>query len=137
VAGSLGAGAVQAAGAVLEKAIGNGADADACAPHCDALARELATLIEQLGPDFAPAPVDTAAAPVAAFDPATGRPIVERMLQRLADFDADAADDLDTHRDVFRALLGHDGFTAFEAHVQGYALGDAHTALEAALNAPP
>jgi hypothetical protein len=55
------------------------------------------------------------------------------MLQRLADFDADAADDLDTHRDVFRALLGNDGFTAFEAHVQGYALGDAHAALEAAL----
>ena len=135
VAGSLGAGAVQAAGGVLEKAIGNGADADACAPHCDALARELATLIEQLGPDFAPAPVDTAAAPVAAFDPATGRPIVERMLQRLADFDADAADDLDTHRDVFRALLGHDGFAAFEGYVQSYALGDAHAALETALSA--
>jgi hypothetical protein len=72
---------------------------------------------------------------VAAFDPATGRAIVERTLQRLADFDADAADDLDTHRDVFRALLGHEGFAAFEGHVQGYALGDAHAALEAALNA--
>ena len=133
VAGSLGAGGVQAAGAVLEKAIGDGADAAACAPHCDALAAQMALLIERLGPDYAPAPVETAAAPVGAFDPATGRPIAERMLQRLADFDADAADDLDTHRDVFRALLGNDGFTAFEAHVQGYALGDAHAALEAAL----
>jgi signal transduction histidine kinase/CheY-like chemotaxis protein/HPt (histidine-containing phosphotransfer) domain-containing protein len=136
VAGSLGAGAVQAAGGVLEKAIGDGADAATCAPHCDALSAELARLIERLGPDYAPAAVDaTAVAPVAAFDPATGRPIVERMLQRLADFDADAADDLEIHREVFRALLGHDGFTAFEAHVQGYALGDAHAALDAALSA--
>jgi two-component system sensor histidine kinase/response regulator len=135
VAGSLGAGAVQAAGGVLEKAIGDGADADTCAPHCDALAAEMALLIERLGPDYAPAPVEAAAAPVAAFDPATGRAIVERTLQRLADFDADAADDLDTHRDVFRALLGHEGFATFEGHVQGYALGDAHAALEAALNA--
>jgi HPt (histidine-containing phosphotransfer) domain-containing protein len=134
VAGSLGAGAVQAAGGVLEKAIGDGADAATCAPLCDALAAEMARLIERLGPDYAPAAVDaTAAAPVAEFDPATGRPIVERMLQRLADFDADAAEDLDSHRDVFRALLGHEGFTAFESHVQEYALGDAHAALEAAL----
>jgi CheY-like chemotaxis protein/HPt (histidine-containing phosphotransfer) domain-containing protein len=135
VAGSLGAGAVQAAGGVLEKAIGDGADADSCAPHCDALAAEMALLIERLGSDYAPAPAEAATAPVAAFDPATGRAIVERTLQRLADFDADAADDLDTHRDVFRALLGHEGFAAFEGHVQGYALGDAHAALEAALAA--
>ena len=135
VAGSLGAGAVQAAGGVLEKAIGDGADAERCAPHCDALTQAMALLIERLGPDYAPAPVETASAPVAAFDPVTGRPIAERMLQRLADFDADAADDLDTHRDVFRALLGHDGFTAFEGQIQGYALGDAHAALEAALSA--
>jgi hypothetical protein len=40
VAGSLGAGAVQAAGGVLEKAIGDGADAERCAPLCDALAHE-------------------------------------------------------------------------------------------------
>ena len=135
VAGSLGAGAVQAAGGVLEKAIGDGADADSCAPHCDALAAEMALLIERLGPDYAPAPVETSAAPVGAFDPTTGRAIVERTLQRLADFDADAAEDVDSHRDVFRALLGHEGFAAFEAHIQGYALGDAHAALEAALNA--
>ena len=64
-----------------------------------------------------------------------GRPIVERMLERLANFDADAADDLDTHRDVFRALLGDDGFTTFEGHVQGYALSDAHDALVDAMRA--
>ena len=135
VAGSLGAGAVQAAGGVLEKAIGDGADAERCAPHCDALTQAMALLIERLGPDYAPAPVETASAPVAAFDPVTGRPIAERMLQRLADFDADAADDLDTHRDVFRALLGDDGFATFEGHVQGYALGDAHDALAQAMRA--
>ena len=135
VAGSLGAGAVQAAGGVLEKAIGDGADADRCAPLCDALAHELTTLIARLGPAYAAAPAAAAAAPAAPFDPATGRPIVERMLERLANFDADAADDLDTHRDVFRALLGDDGFATFEGHVQGYALGDAHDALVDAMRA--
>ncbi len=135
VAGSLGAGAVQAAGGVLEKAIGDGADAERCAPLCDALAHELTTLIARLGPAYAAAPVAAVAAPAAPFDPATGRPIVERMLERLANFDADAADDLDTHRDVFRALLGDEGFATFEGHVQGYALGDAHDALVNAMSA--
>jgi two-component system sensor histidine kinase/response regulator len=135
VAGSLGAGAVQAAGGVLEKAIGEGADTERCAPLCDALAHELTTLIARLGPAYAAAPVAVASAPAAPFDPVTGRPIVERMLERLANFDADAADDLDTHRDVFRALLGDEGFTAFEGHVQGYALGDAHDALVEAMRA--
>lgn len=135
VAGSLGAAAVQAAGGVLEKAIGDGVDAEGCAPLCDALAHELTTLIALLGPTYAAAPVALASAPAAPFDPVTGRPIVERMLQRLADFDADAADDLDTHRDVFRALLGNDGFAAFEGHVQGYALGDAHDLLVEAMRA--
>ncbi len=135
VAGSLGAGAVQAAGAVLEKAIGDGVDAERCAPLCDALAHELTTLIARLGPAYAAAPVAVAAAPAAPFDPVTGRPIVERMLERLANFDADAAEDLDTHRDVFRALLGDEGFATFEGHVQGYALGDAHDALVEAMRA--
>ena len=135
VAGSLGAGAVQAAGAVLEKAIGDGVDAEQCAPLCDALAHELTTLIARLGPAYAAAPVAVAAAPAAPFDPVTGRPIVDRMMERLANFDADAADDLDTHRDVFRALLGDEGFATFEGHVQGYALGDAHDALLEAMRA--
>jgi hypothetical protein len=47
------------------------------------------------------------------------------MLQRLAEFDAEAAEELDHHRDVFRALLGDEGFAAFEQQVQTYALGDA------------
>ena len=135
VAGSLGAGAVQVAGAVLEKAISDGVDAEGCAPLCDALAHELTTVIARLGPAYAAAPVTVAAAPAAPFDPVMGRPIVERMLERLANFDADAADDLDTHRDVFRALLGDDGFTTFEGHVQGYALSDAHDALVDAMRA--
>jgi HPt (histidine-containing phosphotransfer) domain-containing protein len=135
VAGSLGAGAVQAAGGVLEKAIGDGVDAEGCSPLCDALAHELTTLIARLGPAYAAAPVAVAVAAAAPFDPVTGRPIVERMLERLANFDADAADDLDTHRDVFRALLGDDGFATFEGHVQGYALGDAHDALAQAMRA--
>jgi signal transduction histidine kinase/DNA-binding response OmpR family regulator/HPt (histidine-containing phosphotransfer) domain-containing protein len=133
VAGSLGAGAVQAAGAVLETAICAGSSAGACAPHCDALAHELTVLIERLGPAYAAAPA--VATPVNAFDPVTGRPIAERMLQRLAEFDADAAEDLDTHRNVFRALLGDEGFTAFNEQVQSYALGDAHATLDAALRA--
>jgi two-component system sensor histidine kinase/response regulator len=135
VAGSLGASAVQAAAGVLEQAISHGTDADQCAPLCDALAHDLTTLIARLGPDYAAVPASATAPAVAPFDPITGRPIVDRMLQRLATFDADAAEELDAHRDVFRALLGNDGFTAFEGQVQGYALGDAHDALAAAMEA--
>lgn len=115
--------------------IGDGVDVEGCALLCDVLARELTTMIARLGPAYAAAPVAVATVSAAPFDPVMGRPIVERTLERLANFDADAADDLDTHRDVFRALLGDDGFVSLEGHVQGYALGDAHDALESAMRA--
>jgi two-component system sensor histidine kinase/response regulator len=136
VGGSLGAGAVQAAAGTLEDAIRTGADEGAQRAACGALAAAMATLIAQLGPDYAPA-APTAPEPVGLFDRHTGGPVVERMLQRLTEFDAEAADELDTHRTVFLSLLGAERFSLFAAHVQGYALGDAHAVLDTAWRAHP
>jgi len=131
VAGSLGAGAIQSAGAALEKAIHDGAETTACTPLADALGDAMGDLIAQLGPAFGASP-EAATAPPAIFDPVADRPTVERMLQRLATFDADAADELEANASVFRALLGDNAFETFRGSVDGYALGDAHAQLEAA-----
>jgi signal transduction histidine kinase/DNA-binding response OmpR family regulator/HPt (histidine-containing phosphotransfer) domain-containing protein len=132
VAGSLGASAVQSAGGDLEKAIHDGAEAATYTPLCEALGHAIGELIAQLGPAFGTAHEATTVQSVT-FDPIADRPVVERMLQRLATFDADAAEDLEANAPVFRALLGDDAFATFRGSVDGYALGDAHTQLEAAL----
>ena len=134
VAGSLGAGAVQTAAGTVEDGIRAGAAAELLEEPCRTLAEAMATLIAQLGPDYAPA-APTAPEPVGAFDRSTSGPVVERMLQRLGEFDADAAEELETHRAVFLALLGADRFPLFAAHVQGYALADAHAVLDTAWRA--
>jgi hypothetical protein len=60
---------------------------------------------------------------------------VEKMLKCLAEFDAESADYLESNRELFRSLFEAERFTAFEQQVQGYALLDAHAALEAAAQA--
>jgi len=138
VAGSLGAGAVQAAAEAVESALRTGSAAVALTSRVSTLERAMATLREKLGPAYTGASGSAEDTPViTAFTPATDRPVAERMLQRLADFEVDAAEDLETHRDLFRALLGEEPFAQFETHVQGFALADAHAVLRAALEALP
>ena len=138
VAGSLGARAVQEASEALESALRSGSDAPALGALISMVETTMATLRERLGPAYADVPGTAAGATVAAeFSPLTDRPVAERMLQRLANFEADAEEDLDVHRDLFRALLGEETFVLFEAHVQGFALADAHTLLASALEALP
>ncbi|MEN9507564.1 MAG: hypothetical protein RLZZ621_127, partial [Gemmatimonadota bacterium] len=138
VAGSLGAGAVQAAAEALENALRTGSDAADIASRISTLEAAMTTLCERLGPAYTAALGTAGETPVVtAFTPATDRPVAERMLQRLADFEVDAAEDLEAHRDLFRALLGDEPFALFETHVQGFALADAHALLRAALEALP
>ena len=138
VAGSLGAGGVQAASEALENALRTGSDATDIALRIATLEAAMTTLCERLGPAYTAASGTAGKTPVVtAFTPATDRPVAERMLQRLADFEVDAAEDLEAHRDLFRALLGEEPFALFETHVQGFALADAHALLRAALEALP
>jgi CheY-like chemotaxis protein len=138
VAGSLGAAAAQAAAEAVESALRTGSDAADIASRISTLAAAMATLCERLGPAYTAASGTARETPViTAFTPATDRPVAERMLQRLADFEVDAAEDLEAHRDLFRALLGDEPFARFETHVQGFALADAHALLRAALEALP
>jgi signal transduction histidine kinase/CheY-like chemotaxis protein len=138
VAGSLGAGAVQAASEALENALRTGTNAADIASRISTLQAAMTTLCERLGPAYTAASGTAGETPVVtAFTPATDRPVAERMLQRLADFEVDAAEDLEAHRDLFRALLGEEPFALFETHVQGFALADAHALLRAALEALP
>jgi hypothetical protein len=59
---------------------------------------------------------------------ATARPVVEKLLKALDEFDADSAELVEANRDLLRSLMG-DSFATFERHVQGYSLQDAHAAL--------
>ncbi len=129
VAGSLGMAAIQAAGGELERAIAGRLGRESCARLCDALHLSLADFIARLGPAFHKPAESTEMIAVEALDAVVARPIVEQMLKMLAEFDAEAADYLDTHRDIWRSVLGAQGFTAFEQQVQTYALREAHAAL--------
>jgi CheY-like chemotaxis protein len=128
VAGSLGAGSVQRAGGVLEKAIAESADDATCLRLVDELDVVLQEFIERLGPNFAPVIVDAAPEAAGPVELSQARPVVARLLKALDEFDSDAADLVETHRDVLRSLLG-DAFASFEQQVQGYALQEAHAVL--------
>ena len=125
VAGNLGARAVQAAAADLERAIADRSDADRTASLARRLADQLGTLIGRLRPALG----ERAAAPSPAANPEAITTLVERMLKYLGEFDPAAAEDLDEHREAFRSLLGAEDFAAFEQHVEGYAFGDAQELL--------
>jgi signal transduction histidine kinase/CheY-like chemotaxis protein/CHASE3 domain sensor protein len=131
VAGNLGAGPVQAAAGALEQAIASRGDTGSIEALRGRLGSALGTLIGRLRPALGEeAAVRTA--PVAPADPETLRTQVAEMGKRLSEFDPGAADVLEAHRELFRALLGDDGVAEFEKHVQGYAFGEAQALLDRA-----
>jgi signal transduction histidine kinase/DNA-binding response OmpR family regulator/HPt (histidine-containing phosphotransfer) domain-containing protein/HAMP domain-containing protein len=132
VAGNLGAGPVQAAAAALEQAIAARGGARDIEGLRRRLADQLGALIARLRPAF---PDDTAIAgapPAAPADPEMVRTLVAEMRKQLSEFDPAAADVLEEHRDLFRSVIGGDGFAEFERHVQGYAFGEAQALLDGA-----
>jgi two-component system, sensor histidine kinase and response regulator len=132
VGGSLGASQVQREAGAVEQALMGGVSGTALRPFVDALDVAMRRLVEGAGTDFLEVAAATTVAPPP-VDPAIAGPILERLVERLAGFDADAADDVETHRDLLRAVLGPDAFVRFESQVAGYAFGDAHATLTAAL----
>ncbi len=134
VAGNLGAKGVQAAAGALEKALREKASAGVIEPLRATFDETLMSLLGRLRPALGdePAPAISAAP---ALDPAEAAPVVARLRAHLADCDAAATDDLEAHRPVLAALFSAAELTQFEAHLQGYAFGEALSLLEAAARA--
>jgi signal transduction histidine kinase/DNA-binding response OmpR family regulator/CHASE3 domain sensor protein/HPt (histidine-containing phosphotransfer) domain-containing protein len=133
VAGNLGAGGVQKTAGALEHAIAGGKDPGGSEALRRQLADELGALMDRLRRALGEAPAPPApSAAVAPADPQALKELVVQMRKQLGEFDPSAADTVDAHRDLFRALLEGDDFAAFEGHVQGYAFGEAQALLERA-----
>ncbi len=126
VAGNLGAKEVQRAAAELEVALTRkGADAGV-----DALVAELdARLGALLGPLAAALGQDEPAAPQP-VDPAQAVAALAQLRTQLSEFDAAAADTLDTARGALAAVLAPDVLDRLHDAVQRYAFDDALTLLD-------
>ncbi len=136
VAGSLGAGDVQAAAATVEDAVAAGASPDARAPLLDALRATLEAFVDRLRsalPEIEAPPTPTNAD--VAVTPQRLKAAVQEMATHLRNFDAAAGDLLEAQAEVFRFLLPPDAHAAFTKHVEGYAFDDALTVLEEAAKA--
>jgi len=137
VAGNLGAGALQAAAAELEKAIASRGEAPRIETLRQRVAEELAGLFGRMRPALAPEQTSAVAAPspAAPVDAEVIKALVAQMRKQLTEFDPGAADFLESHRDTFGSLFSPDHLAAFEQHVQGYAFDEAHAMLEQAAKA--
>jgi len=133
VAGSLGAGAVQAAAADLERAIREGTPA--AAALCDRLATTLSPLVAGLRAALGEPPSGAPADDQAVVDPAMIRETVVRMTRFLSEFDPAAVECLDSDGARFQALSDPATLTEFEQHVAGYAFTEAQALLDQAVRA--
>ena len=135
VAGSLGMGAVQQVAATLEKAIAAKTDSAALAPLVGNFSTVLGDFVKRL--DAALPEAETVSSPAAtdaAFDPDKAKEVAQEMIGHLNNFDPAAADCLEAHRDLFRALLPGEGFAAFEKEVNDFAFSDALASLQKAVS---
>ena len=135
VAGSLGMGAVQQVAATLEKAIAAKTDSAALAPLVEDFSMVLEDFVNRLDAELPKA--ETVSSPVAAdaaFDPDKARKIAQEMIGHLNNFDPAAADCLEAHRDLFRALLPGEGFATFEKEVNDFVFSDALARLQKAVS---
>jgi two-component system sensor histidine kinase/response regulator len=130
VAGSLGAGAVQAAAADLERAIKEGSSA--AGALCDNLATVLSPLVAGLRVALGEPPSVKASEDQAAIDPAMIRETVVRMTRFLSEFDPAAVECLGSDGARFRALFDPATLSEFEQHVAGYAFTEAQALLDRA-----
>lgn len=126
VAGTIGAGLVQAAAGELEKAIREQAEAARIEDLRRGLGAALAALAASLKPFLASLAVE--AAPdekAAASDPAALRLVVERLAKLLAECDPDAVNCLEAEKSVLRILFAADAFSTFERLVVSYSFDEA------------
>jgi HPt (histidine-containing phosphotransfer) domain-containing protein len=134
VAGGIGAKAVQAEAATLEKMIREGAAADDVETARRRVAAVLDPLVAALRSGLqAPAADIAASATPEPIDPAKIRVAVGQLMSLLSDSDAGCGDFVDENRALLQAVLPEPQWSEFEKLIQGYALGEARALLGAAL----
>jgi PAS domain S-box-containing protein len=126
-AGNIGAASLQASATALEAMIHQARPAAELAPHIEALATELSTLVGGL---------ETALpAPLFATSSIADRPALTRLCRRLVELlrldDAEAVEVLDQHQDVLRAAFAGD-FLRIATSVRSFDFGSALQELDEA-----
>jgi two-component system sensor histidine kinase/response regulator len=134
VAGSIGAKAVQAEAATLEKMIREGAADD----HVETARRRVLAVLDPLVAALrsgiqAPAADIAAPATLSPIDPTKIRVAAEQLMNLLSDSDAGCGDFVEANRALLRAVLPEPHWSEFEKLVQEYSLGEARALLEAAV----
>jgi HPt (histidine-containing phosphotransfer) domain-containing protein len=133
VAGNIGAGAVQAAAAPLERLLRDRAPAAEIAAATAPVASALDALLTQLRAALGAA--DAASPPPAAppADPAKSRAAAAELARLLSDLDPGAEDFVEANEAVLRALLPGASWPEFVRLVRGYDFSGAQEKLESAL----
>ena len=130
VAGNLGAGALQSVAADLERAVREGAPAEAL---CDRLESVLSPLLAELRAALGePPPVTAPPVVQAAVDPVMLRETVGRMTRYLSEFDPAAADCLASDLSQFQVLFDAATLAQFEQYISNYAFAEAQALLDQA-----
>jgi hypothetical protein len=99
------------------------------------LAEQLSALVAGLSPLLAEDHAESAATTVLPFDPLKVKPVAEKMLKQLSEFDAAVSDEFEAERALFASLFSAADLEQFEQHLENYAFGDAQALLEAAAKA--
>jgi PAS domain S-box-containing protein len=133
VAGNIGAKAVQAAAAALEKALRSDGGALRLESMRNKLGGELAGLRAAVSALLGTEEEERPQATSTPADPARLQSAVERLSSLLCDSDAAAIDLLELEAAALRALFDAQGFARFETLVTSYAFDDALEALRGAL----
>jgi two-component system sensor histidine kinase/response regulator len=132
VAGNIGAKAVQAAAAELEKALRGDGGTLRLEALREKLGGELAGLRAAVGSLLGPVEEERPPETSAPADPARLEAAVEKLSALLGDSDAAAIDLLEAEGAALRSLFDAQGFSRFEKLVTSYAFDDALEALRGA-----
>jgi two-component system sensor histidine kinase/response regulator len=133
VAANLGAVAVQAASAEIEKAIRDGLSPEGIELLRTRLAEVLVPLTDRLRAALSEARPGSPATPVMAVDPVRVKAAATEMLKYLTDFDAAAVDCLEANREILRQFFVPVEFALFEKRVGSFAFSEAREQVDKAL----
>ena len=128
VAANLGAGTVRTAAAALEQALRDQVSPDALASLLAEFRSTLLGFIDRLRVVLPPQHAEVSS-PAEAVDPQRLAEVLIEMHALLGRFDDAATQLFDAQRDLFRAMLSPNGFSAFETQIANYAFADARATL--------
>jgi two-component system sensor histidine kinase/response regulator len=129
VSGNIGAAVVQAAAGEVERAIRDGAAADAL---IGALQSELSAVVGTLRHALGGAAAGAAGDETPAADAADAQRVLQKLEAYLEDSDGETADYLAAHAPALRAALGAERFAGIRKAVEEYDFGDALDRLRGA-----